>query len=450
MKKVFFIGINGIGMSGLAKIMKNKGYDVYGSDISKKDVTEDMEKMGIKIYFNHEEENMIGMDMAVYSTAIKDQNPEYKYAKKNNIKMIKRGELLAELMNEKTGIAIAGTHGKTTTSSMMGIVALEQDATIVVGGIIPEINNNSKIGNGDYFIAEADESDNSFLYMKPEYAIITNVEEDHMDYHENYDNLKKSFREFIIRTKNKVIVNKDCPELYKIASEYKKVIFYSLYDKSADIYVDNIKKDEYLRNVYTVIKNNKNLGEFILGIPGNHNISNSLGVIYLADELGIDLNYVKEKLINFKGAKRRFDILYENRITIIDDYAHHPTEIKATLQAAKEKSKKRIIAVFQPHRYSRVSHLMNEFCCAFEDADRVIFLPIYSAGEENSYGVSSDAIAKKIKEKKEVCIVDEENQLKNLILKDSNEGDMYIFMGAGNISQMAYRIKDEYKKLSSI
>jgi UDP-N-acetylmuramate--alanine ligase len=446
MKKVFFIGINGIGMSGLAKIMKARGYEVSGSDIAKKDITVEMEKMGIKVYTNHDAKNLKGIDTVIYSSAIKGCNPEYCYAKANGLEIIKRGELLAKLMMDKKGIAVAGTHGKTTTSSMMGVAIMSKKPTIVVGGILPEINSNSKIGDSDFFVAEADESDNSFLYMRPYYSIITNIEEDHMDYHENYENLKKSFREFINNTKEKVLVSKDCEELCKLSKNEEKVIYYSVKDKSADIYAENIRRKNG-KNCFDVVKNGEKLGEFCLGVPGEHNISNSLGVIYLATEFGVEKGLIQEGLASFKGAKRRFDILYENDITIVDDYAHHPTEIKATLKAAKETLKKRIIAIFQPHRYSRVRHLMTEFSEAFEDADQVIFLPIYSAGEDNVEGISSEMIAEKINGDKNINIINEENGLKELILKNYNTGDMYIFMGAGNISQMAYLIKDEYKKM---
>ncbi|NLK62853.1 MAG: UDP-N-acetylmuramate--L-alanine ligase [Fusobacteria bacterium] len=446
MNKVFFIGINGIGMSALAKYMKTKGYDVYGSDIVEKNTTEVMRNMGIKIYSEHKAENVVGMDTVIYTTAIKADNKEYNYAKDNNIKIYKRGELLAKLMNEETGIAVAGTHGKTTTSSMIGISMLEKDATIVVGGIITEINSNARIGNSNYFIAEADESDNSFLYMKPKYSIITNIEEDHMDFHKNYDNLKQSFKKFIENTLIKVIVNKDCETLYNISKEYKHVIYYSLYDKTADIYVDNMEKNESGEMSYTVVKNGENLGSFSLAIPGLHNISNSLGVIYLSHEFSVDLENLKNKLTHFKGAKRRFDILHNEGITIVDDYAHHPTEIKATLQAAKERAKNRVIAVFQPHRYSRLSFLIEDFSKSFTNADEVILLPVYSAGEENCYNIKSENLLKKICNYKAACCINDEHELQNIIIEKSNPGDIYVFMGAGNISQMAYKIAEKYKK----
>ncbi len=446
MKKVFFIGINGIGMSGLAKMMKARNYEVSGSDMVRKEITIELEKMGIKVYTNHDASNLKGIDTVVYSSAIKDSNPEYSYAKEKGLEIIKRGELLAKLMMDKIGIAVAGTHGKTTTSSMMGVSMLSKDPSIVIGGILPEINSNSKIGSSDFFVAEADESDNSFLYMRPYYSIITNIEEDHMDYHENYENLKKSFREFIKNTKEKVLISKDCAQLCELSQNEAKVVYYSVKDETADIYAKNIIRKED-KNCFEVVKNGKNLGEFCLGVPGEHNISNALGVIYLAIELGVNKDLIQKALASFRGAKRRFDILYENDITIVDDYAHHPTEIKATLKAARETLRKRIIAIFQPHRYSRVRHLMTEFSEAFEDADQIIFLPIYSAGEENLEGISSEMIAAKINGNKNINIINEENGLKDLILKNYNTGDMYIFMGAGNISQMAYSIKDEYKKM---
>ncbi|BDU49599.1 UDP-N-acetylmuramate--L-alanine ligase [Haliovirga abyssi] len=445
MKKVFFIGISGIGMSGLAKIMLKKGYEVYGSDISEKDVTSELVKLGAVIYKKHIDLNAKKMDLVVYSTAIKKSNPEYIFAKLNGIKLLKRGELLAELFNEKKGIAVAGTHGKTTTSSMLGVSLFDINPTIIVGGIIPEIGSNSKFGKSEYMVVEADESDNSFLYLNPEYSIITNIEADHLEKHGTFENIKKSFLKFMEKTKKEVIVCKDCEVLDELAKqiserdEEKKIITYSLKDKTANIYCENI----YIKNGithYTVIENGEEIGEFELKIPGEHNILNSLGVIYIARKLKIEKEKLKNKLKNFKGAKRRFDILYENSVRIIDDYAHHPTEIKATLTAAREIYKDRIIAIFQPHRYSRTKFLMDSFEGAFGNADKVILLPIYSAGEKNIYDINENILADKINNN--VKIIRNREEITKTILDDKVKGDTYIFMGAGDIYKLAYEMKE--------
>ena len=294
-RNVYFSGINGIGMSGLAKILVKEGYNVAGSDLERKNITQEMEDMGIKIYIGQTEENVKdkGIDLFVYSTAIRETNPEYMYIVKNGIKKIKRGQLLAQLMNRFEGIAIAGTHGKTTTSSMMSVAFLEKDPTIVVGGIIPEIQSNSKIGNSEYFIAEADESDNSFLYIKPKYSVVTNMEPDHLEHHGTYENIKKSFEKFIDSTEKLAILCKDCEDMSTLNLHNKNIIWYSVKREDVHIFATNIIVKNGCTH-YEVIKNGKNLGEFTLCIPGEHNVANSLPVIYLADELGCNIETVKE------------------------------------------------------------------------------------------------------------------------------------------------------------
>lgn len=440
MKNIFFIGINGIGMSGLAKIMVELGYNVYGSDLTKNYLSEEMIKMGINIYYSHDEKNIEGMDTIIVSTAIGESNPEYMRAREKKLVILKRGELLAKLLNDKLGVAIAGTHGKTTTSSMLSTVALEKDPTIVVGGIVSEINSNSKYGKGKYFIAEADESDNSFLYMNPEYSVITNIEEDHLEKHGSLENIKKSFYKFILQTNKEVIICSDCVNAKEIINEinnFKKIKTYSLNDKKADIYAGNIK-----------IKNNKTyfdvsifgelIGEFVLSIPGRHNIYNSLPVIYLAKKMGIKLETIKEKIETFSGAKRRYDILLDNKeYKIIDDYAHHPTEIRATLEGARSIEKEYITVIFQPHRFSRIKFLLDKFEGIFESADKLILLPVYSAGEENNFGISLKQLAEKINHKNLKIILEEEELQEELIKGENKRVD--IFMGAGSISSIAHR-----------
>ncbi len=445
MKKAFFVGINGIGMSALAKIMVNEGYKVYGSDIARKEITDELEKIGITFFSGHSDLNVIGMDMVIYTSAVKLSNPELVFAKLNNIPILKRGELLAMLLNSKTGIAVAGTHGKTTTSSMMGVSMLESNPTIVVGGIIPEIGSNSTSGKGEYLIAEADESDNSYLYMYPKYSIITNVEADHLDYHKTFDNIKKSFTKFIEQTEKKVIVCMDCEELNKIAQNNPKVVKYSVKSKEADVYAYNIRMESGATH-YNVVCFGEELGEFVLTVPGIHNVSNSLGVIYFSKILGQNMEFVKNKLKDFKGAKRRFDVLYDKEITVVDDYAHHPTEIKATLNAAKQRSKGKVIAVYQPHRYSRISSLVDDFTHSFNDADEIIMMPIYSAGEKNIYGISSEILAEKIDGGKKITVVSGADELEKMVLSKKEEGALYMFMGAGDIYKSAYKVKAELEK----
>ncbi len=458
MEKIYFIGINGIGMSGLAKIMKCKGYDVKGADIAKNYVTEELLSMGITVYDEHNEENVKDVDFVVASTAIKETNPEYSYAKNNDIKILKRGELLAKLLNNETGVAIAGTHGKTTTSSMLSAVMLSKDPTIVVGGILPEIKSNAKPGKSEYFIAEADESDNSFLYMKPKYCVITNIDADHLDVHGTIENIKKSFIHFISRTEREAIVCTDCENVRDVIKNLpndNNIVTYSIKDETANISARNIRI-ENAKTIFEVYINQKLAGEFSLNIPGDHNIQNSLPVIYMALKFGVSKEEIQGALNKFKGSKRRYDVLFDQniengygnktkKVRIIDDYAHHPTEIKATLKAIKGIDKSRLVVIFQPHRYSRVHFLLDEFKDAFKDVDKVILLPIYAAGEKNEFDISSEILKEHI-EHNNVEVMTEWKDVKHYVSKVKKDST-YIFMGAGDISTLAHQITDELNEV---
>lgn len=442
MKSIYFIGINGIGMSGLAKIMNLKGYEVKGADLSRNYVTEELERLGITVYNEHKGENVDGVDLIVASSAIKEDNPELKRAKELGIRIIKRGELLALLMNEEKGIAVAGTHGKTTTSSMLGSVLLDIDPTIVVGGILPEIGSNSHAGRNEYFVAEADESDNSFLHINPYISIVTNIEADHLENHGSLENIKSSFNQFMNQTKKEIFVCKDCEETLNLIKNRKNVKTYSIKDKTADIYAKDIKVEDG-KTSFEVVIDGENIGRFKLSIPGNHNIQNALPVIAIAKELGVSIEIIKEKIEKFKGAKRRYDILYDKNIRIIDDYAHHPTEIRATIQGAKTVEKNKIVAIFQPHRYSRVNFLMNEFKGSFKGVDELILMPIYSAGEKNIYNVTLEELKESIGHEK--CIISNENKDVEKRVLEERENVTFLFMGAGNISTLAHAIVDDIK-----
>lgn len=440
-KSIYFSGINGIGMSGLAKILAKDGYEVYGSDIDRKPITDELEAMGVKVYIGQMEENMKGkdIDVFVYSTAIRKNNPEYKYAVENNITMIKRGQLLAEIMNRFDGIAVAGTHGKTTTSSMMSVALLEKEPFIVVGGIIPEIHSNSKIGNSEYFVAEADESDNSFLFIKPKYAVVTNVEPDHLEHHGTFENIKKSFEQFIDSTERLVLLCKDTVEKEHLKFTNKNVAWYSLESEDAQIYAKDVEiKDG--KTSYEVVKNGESLGRFTLTIPGKHNILNSLPVIYLAHEFKCDMNKVKEKIEEFKGANRRYQVIYDNNLRIIDDYAHHPTEVSVTIEAAKATEKGKVTVIFQPHRYTRTKFFLDGFVEALKKADDLMLLPIYAASEDNIYGISSEDLAEKIGNHVKVTT---EEEIEKIVEESKNSGNTFVFMGAGSVSKVAHNIVDK-------
>ncbi|MGL4970615.1 MAG: UDP-N-acetylmuramate--L-alanine ligase [Cetobacterium sp.] len=444
MEKIYFVGINGIGMSGLAKIMKLKGYDVVGADLSRNYVTEELEGLGIKVFPEHLENNVIGANLVVASSAIKSENPEIKKALELGIKIIKRGELLSVLMNKEKGIAVAGTHGKTTTSSMLGSLLLDIDPTIVVGGILPEIGSNSRCGKTDIFIAEADESDNSFLYLTPETSIITNIEADHLENHGCLENIKKSFRQFMDQTSGEILICDDCSETIELAKDRKNIKTYSINKKNSDIIATEIKVENF-KTKFKVTIEGEEFGEFQLSIPGNHNIQNALPVIYLAKKYGVSKERIAEKLLNFKGAKRRYDILHSDKIRIIDDYAHHPTEIKATIQGARTIEKNKTVAIFQPHRYSRINFLLNEFKGSFEGVDEVILMPVFSAGEKNEFGVTLEKLKEKIGHKH--CIIVEENEEIEKIVESEKDSATFLFMGAGNISSLAHTIAENIGRI---
>ena len=449
MNNVFFSGINGIGMSGLALILKNLGYCVSGSDIAEKGITKTLRDNGIEVFIGQKLENVKnkGYDTYVYSTAIKESNPEYSYMKEQGITMYRRGALLAEIMNKfEKGIAAAGTHGKTTTSSLLSVVFLDKDPYIAVGGIIPEISSNSKVGSSEYFIAEADESDNTFLYMNPYYSIITNIEADHLDFHGSLENIVNSFKKFVELTKHKVLACFDNDILKTFSDE--KIIYYSVDEnnkESVDIYASNIQVIDGITSFDVYI-----LGEFegrySLSVPGLHNVSNSLPVIYIALKEGIPKTTIQDRLLSFKGANRRYQVIYDDKFRIIDDYAHHPTEILATIKAAKMNEKKEVNVIFEPHRYSRTSFFLEDFANSLREADNIYLLPIYSASEENIYDVSSEKLAEKIGN--HCTVYDKDDLMKKLFDEDKND-KVYIFMGAGSVSSLAHsfveRIKNDSK-----
>ncbi|MDR1835991.1 MAG: UDP-N-acetylmuramate--L-alanine ligase [Fusobacteriaceae bacterium] len=453
MKKIYFIGINGIGMSGLAKIMKTKNYSVKGSDLTRSYVTDEMEAMGIEIYGQHLAEQVMGSDMVIASSAIKADNPEYAYAKEHGVKILKRGELLAMLLNDETGIAVAGTHGKTTTTSMMSSVMLPLNPTIVIGGILPEIGSNAKIGTSEYFVAEADESDNSFLYMYPKYSIITNIEEDHMENHGSLSNIIKSFSVFLDQTKEECIVCADNENIREIIANKKrirqlspKITTYGVADQERDIQAGDIRIEGQL-TTYEVHVRERSLGRFQLAIPGTHNVLNSLPVIYLAEKFGIPPKKIKEVLAGFKGSRRRYDVLYDNPesgIKIIDDYAHHPTEIKATLSGARSIEKEKITVIFQPHRYSRLKFLLHQFKRAFDEASELILLPVYSAGERDEFGVSLRDLEREI-DRDNVSLETDREKIIERILRSAGR-EIFLFMGAGDISGIAHEAAEKLRR----
>ncbi len=437
-RTIHFVGIGGIGMSGIAEVLNNLGYKIQGSDLRRSSVTDRLEELGVKIFIGHNEENVKRAEIVVVSSAINEKNPEVKTALNKGIPVIKRAEMLSELMRMKYGIAIAGTHGKTTTTSMVGTILnnAEFDPTIVIGGKLDSLGSNAKLGKGEFLVAEADESDGSFLLLNPTIAVITNIDPEHLDYYKNgIEEIKDTFVQFV----NKIpfygvaVVCLDHENVQEILPKIKKRVISYGFLAQADVKAENIKQEGFSTE-FTVVIKNKNMGKITINMPGIHNVYNALAAISVAWELDIDFNIIQEALNRFSGVNRRFYIKGEiNDTLIIDDYAHHPVEIKATLKAAKGFNK-RIIAVFQPHRYSRTKELLEQFATAFYNADKLIITDIYAASETPIKDITAKAVFEKIKEygHKDVHYIpgfeDISEFLYNVI-----EKDLVITLGAGDI-----------------
>ena len=447
---IHFIGIGGIGMSGIAEILHKSGYKVQGSDISKSKITERLEKMGIKVYIGHNKLNIKNSSIIVYSSAVKQDNQEIINAKANFIPIIHRSEMLGELMRLRQSIAIAGTHGKTTTTSLIAKL-LEQnqmDPTIINGGIISSIDSNAKLGSGKWMVVEADESDGSFSRLNPTIAIVTNIDLEHMEFHKSESNLENAFINFIssIPFYGFACVCIDHPRIQKILSKLsnKKIITYG-FSPNSDVRANNIRFIDGKMTFDVSIRkdDNKNsiLECFEFPMIGNHNVQNALAAISLSLELKIPLDIIKESLKSFSGVQRRFQLIDTMMNTkIIDDYGHHPEEIKAALSATKLlKENGKVLAIFQPHRYSRLKNHFDEFCSSFNDADKVILLQVYSAGEKKLLNFENFNLEIGIRNygHRDVLSVQNDDDIYEIISNEIKNFDIIIFLGAGNITNYA-------------
>jgi len=448
---IHFIGIGGVGMSGIAFILLDLGYKISGSDLNPSKITEKLTSRGAIFYHGHHKNQIKDANMIVVSSAIPENNPEVLEAKKNNVKILKRAEMLAQIMNKKFGIAIAGTHGKTTTTSMVGFL-LEQsgyDPTIILGGEGNNFKGNAKYGKGDYVIAEADESDGTFLNLFPKIAVITNIEDDHLEYYKNMENLLLDFKKFIERIDDngKAILCTDCCNIQKLLKNgnVNRVTYGIAHHADFMAKEINFDKSSSRSNIFY---KNKKIGELCLRLSGYHNILNALGAIAVGSEVGIKFNKIAEVLKNFNGVKRRMEILPKNNsgILIIDDYAHHPTEIEVTLTALRNSWKdRRIIVVFQPHRFTRTKLLAEKFGQAFFNADQVIINDIYTANEMPIAGISGETIFNEIKKAKHghaEYIPRKEDILEHLE-KVIQYGDIVITMGAGDIWTIGQELSEK-------
>ncbi len=452
-KRIHFIGIGGAGMSGLAKIMVELGHEVSGSDINKTKVTNRLEEMGVLCSIGHDAGNVKGAGLVIVSTAIKKDNPELNKAIETGIPVMHRGELLALLMNRQMGIAVAGAHGKTTTTSMIASVMEKAgyDPTIVIGGELKDIGGNAKLGHGRYLVAEADESDGSFLKLSPKIAVVTNVENDHLDYYGSVEKIKEAFIAFLSKVPQDglAVVCMDDPGNRRILEQYGgPLITYGIKSSDADYILKNLSF-EGMKSKGEVYYRGQYLGVLELTVPGQHNLLNALAVIAVGMHVGIGFKQIADSLLDFKGAGRRFQLTGELfGIRVVDDYAHHPTEIIAALKAARQVGANRIIAVFQPHRYTRTSLLSEEFGKAFNDSDIVIVDDIYAAGEQPIDGVNSMMIVEAIKRngQKNVVYLGSREKIVDYLENFVKPGDLVMTIGAGNIWAAGVNLVDRLRR----
>ncbi|GAB6181890.1 UDP-N-acetylmuramate--L-alanine ligase [Desulfotomaculum defluvii] len=441
-KKIHFIGIGGAGMSGIATVLLGMGkYQVSGSDIKHSAVINRLEALGAKCSIGHTAGNIHkDIDTVVFSTAISSTNPEVIETKKLGIPLVRRGEMLAILMREKKGIAVAGAHGKTTTTSMVALVLEENDLdpTIVIGGDLSNIGGNAKLGGGEYLVAEADESDGSFLLLDPSIAVVTNIEDDHLDYYGSKENIVKAFRQFLgqVPIEGMVVVCLDDPILKEIVTDLScQIVTYGSLGSGADYQVEVLSTENGI-NKGRVYLQGESLGILELMVPGYHNLLNAMAAVAVGRSFNLDFEKIAAALKQFEGAKRRFQVIgVVNDIKVVDDYAHHPTEIKATLQAAKTSHPGRIVTVFQPHRYTRTRQLYKEFGQSFTDADLIILTDIYAASEQPIEGVDTKLIMDAIppRDGQQVFYLPSLNDAKNYLIANANSGDLVLTMGAGDV-----------------
>jgi UDP-N-acetylmuramate--alanine ligase len=438
-EKIHLIGIGGIGMSGIANLLVDLDYEVSGSDLKDSSIISKLRKKEVKVEIGHKSTNVEGVDLVIISSAIPEDNPELLKARKENIPIFKRAEMVAELMTRQIGIAISGTHGKTTTTSMVTTVLEKNglDPTVLIGGKLDLINGNSKLGDGEYFVTEADESDGSLLFMDPEIGVVTNVEMDHLDYYNSKEEIQETFIEFLdkLPTTGRGVICLDDDEIRDMVDEIdNNLITYGLSEEA-----DLVAREVILNNFASeavIYCFGEELGKLELNVPGKHNLANALATISICLHIGLEFKNISSALKEFKGVGRRFEKKGKCRgAVIVDDYAHHPTELQATLDATQNMDFNRIIAVFQPHRYTRTKFLMEEFSHAFKGADEVIITDIYSAGEEKIPGVDAETLVDLIKESTFVKtrFIPELDEISQYLKRTAKPGDLVLTLGAGDI-----------------
>ncbi|MGQ9617391.1 MAG: UDP-N-acetylmuramate--L-alanine ligase [Candidatus Aminicenantia bacterium] len=450
-KRIHCIGIGGSGLSGIAEVLHNIGFSVSGSDIKESETVKRLVKLGIPIKIGHSPENVQNADLIVYSSAIQPNNPEILEGRRQKIPIISRAEMLAELMRVKTGIAIAGAHGKTTTTSMISFILnyAGYDPTVIIGGRLKSFGSSARLGKGEFFVAEADESDKTFLKIYPTIAVITNIDREHLNCYRDFEELKSSFLTYansvpFYGTIFACLDNKYIQEILPMME--RKVVTYG-FTPQANFVATNLRLAQNT-SIFTLNINNERVGEFKLRIPGEHNVLNSLAAIAVSNELEIKMETIASALEQFPGADRRFEIkgIFKN-IMIVDDYGHHPAEVYATLDSAKKGWGRRLVLIFQPHRYTRLADLMIEFARVFLYADVVIITKIYPASEKPIEGVSSERLAEITEDfgHKNVHYIEELEDIPEFVLGILQDNDIVITMGAGDIYKVADMLTERLK-----
>jgi UDP-N-acetylmuramate--alanine ligase len=460
-RRIHFVGVGGIGMSGIAELLANLGYAVSGSDAKRSSVTDRLESLGVTVQTGHAAVNVGAADVVVYSSAVRPENPEVAEASRRGIPVIPRAEMLAELMRLRFGIAVAGAHGKTSTTSMVALV-LERaglDPTAVIGGRLSAFGSNARLGSGEYMVAEADESDRSFLKLSPSIAVITNIDREHMDAYGSFADLQQAFIDFANKVPfyGAVVACADDAELCAVMPKFKRrMITYGILPpgggRAATITASNVRLEGYgSRSVIDKLEGgvSETLGELTLAVPGRHSVLNALAAVAVGLELDVPFPKIAGALAEFRGAERRF----ENRgvingITVVDDYGHHPTEIAAVLAAARAAKPTRIVVAFQPHRYTRTRDLMNEFGAALATADEVVLTSIYAASEDPIPGVTIEALAATVNKSRTtpVHVIAKLDDVAAAVADLARQGDLVITLGAGSIGGLATQLVDELKR----
>lgn len=443
-------------MGAIALLLQAKGHQVSGSDIKESEYTGKLREGGAEIFIGHDAKNISHPSVVVYSSAIHKDNPELIAAQKKNIPIVQRAQVLAQLMETEKGITIAGAHGKTTTTSMISYLLIKADIhpTTAVGGIVNGGAYNANLGDGRFFVAEVDESDGSFLYFAPFYSIITNIDFEHVDYYGTWDAILNAYRKFIEKTNpsGRLFVCGEDARLMTLVKESRRSCTRYGFEPTNDIYAINFMNQGYFSSFECVYKG-KNIGTFHLKIPGKHNILNSLACIALGLELSIDLEIIRRSLEEFSGAKRRFQLKGDiNDIMVVDDYGHHPTEIKATLEAAKSFGRKRVVVVFQPHRYTRTKFLMEEFVKSLSNSDYLILTDIYAASEDPIEGVSTQALYEKMKALNHPTVVYlKKDEILGHLSEIVRRGDLVLTLGAGDVTKisddLAKQLREDFARL---